>query len=235
MAMQQVSYRMVRRSRLIAAAFSAASLLWGCAGEKAAGGGVQASVYDDWLYHHHHWYDDDFWVWADDHPDCCDDEDDIRDALTTWYDGLDPEDQQKVRDRVQDWMDEHGVAPAAGQSAKDLIAQTASDRWAALTPAERQQWRDDRRSRIEQRRAVGASSALTAEQRAALSERAADLDPEQRAALLESGQGTSFDEASNRRSKRSISNHPTPRRAGMSAGGTRFHAARGGGRGGRRR
>ena len=224
----------VNRSRLKAAVFCAALLLGGCAADRTAGGGAEATVHDDWLYHHYHWYDDDYWIWADEHPDCCEDEDDIRDSLRTWYDGLDPEEQQKVQDRVEDWMEEHGIEPASGQSAKDLVLETAAERWAALTPAERQQWRDDRRARIEQRRAAGAQS-LTAEQRAALSARAADLDPEQRAALLESAQGTSLEGASSRRAHRSIGNHPTPGRAGMSAGGTRFHAARGGGRGGRRR
>jgi hypothetical protein len=217
----------------ICAAFAAAVLLAACAGGDQGGGG-QATAYNDWLYHRHDWYDDDYWEWADDHPECCQDEDDIRDSLRTWYDGLDPDEQQKVQDRVEDWMEEHGIEPAGGQSARDLVLDTAAERWAALTPAERQQWRDDRAARIERRRAAGAQG-LTVEQRAALSERAADLDPDQRAALLESGQGTSFEGASNRRTQRSISNHPTPRRSGMSAGGTRFKAARGGGRGGRRR
>lgn len=220
--------------RLTLAICCAACLLGGCASDSTTGSSSQAHVYDDWLYHHYDWYDDDFWVWADDHPDCCDDQDDIREAMRDWYDGLDPGEQQEVRDRVQKWMDEHGIEPAAGQSVKDLVLGTASERWAALTPAERQQWMDERRSRIEQRRAAGSQSRLTAEQQAALSERAADLSPEQRAALLESGQGIGFDEASRRGSHRSISNHPTPGRTGLSAG-TRFKAARGGGRGGRGR
>jgi hypothetical protein len=224
----------VKRSRRMATAFCVAFLLCSCAGDNEKGADAQPPVYNDWLYHHHHWYDDDYWVWADEHPDCCDDEDDIRDSLSTWYDGLDPDEQQKVQGRVEDWMEEHGVEPATGQSAKDLVLDTAADRWAALTPAERQQWRDDRRARIEQRRASGAQG-LDPERRSALSERAADLDPDQRAALLESAQGTSFDGASDRRSERSITNHPTPRRTGLSAGRTRFQGARGGGRGGRRR
>jgi hypothetical protein len=125
--------------------------------------------------------------------------------------------------------------PAAGQSGKDLILETASERWTALTPAERQQWLDQRRARIKQRRATGSASSLTSDQRAALGERAAVLSPEQRAALRESAQGISFDQVSGRATAggvpRSISNHPTPSRAGLS-GGTRFQAARGGGRGG---
>ena len=58
-------------------------------------------------------------------------------------------------------MDEHGVVPGAGQSCKDLVLETASERWAALAPAERQQWLDQRRSRIEQRRARGSAAGLT--------------------------------------------------------------------------
>jgi hypothetical protein len=189
-------------------------LLCGCSSEGTTYGSSVSYVYDDWLYHHYDWYDDDFWIWVDDHPDCCDDEDDIEEALRNWYDDLDPDQQQAVRDRVQTWMDEHGVVPAAGQSGKDLVLETASERWAALTPAERQQWLDQRRSRIEQRRVTASASQLTSDQRAVLSERAANLSPEQRAALRESAQGTSFDRVSGRGAAggvhRSINNHPTP-------------------------
>jgi hypothetical protein len=224
--------------RLMLTLYCAAGLLCGCSSAGTTGGSSVTYVYDDWLYHHYDWYDDDFWVWVDDNPDCCDDEDDIKEALQSWYDDLDPAQQQAVRDQVQTWMDQHGVAPAAGQSSRDLVLETASERWAALTPTERQQWVDQRRSRIEQRRATASAASLTSEQRALLSERAAHLNPEQRAALRESAQGMSFDRVSSRGAsggfRRSISNHPTPARAGLS-GGKRFRAARGGGRGGRGR
>jgi hypothetical protein len=221
--------------RLMLTLCCAAGLLSGCSSDGMTHGSSVHYAYDDWLYHHYDWYDDDFWIWVDDHPDSCDDEDDIEEALQNWYDDLDPDQQQAVRDRVQTWMDQHGVVPAAGQSGKDLVLETASERWAALTPAERQQWLDQRRSRIEQRRVTGSAAHLTSDQRAALSERAADLSPEQRAALRESAQGMSFDRVSERGGvHRSISNHPTPGRAGLS-GGARFRAARGGGRGGRGR
>jgi hypothetical protein len=208
--------------RLVLTVFCAVGLLSGCSSEGTTYGSSVSYVYDDWLYQHHDWYDDDFWIWVDDHPDCCDDEDDIEEALQNWYDDLDPDQQQAVRDRVQTWMDQHGVMPTAGQSSRDLVLETASERWAALTPAERQQWLDQRRSRIEQRRATASASHLTSD----------------RAALRESAEGTSFDRVSGRSRAggvhRSISNHPTPSRAGLS-GGTRFRAARGGGRGGRGR
>ena len=131
-------------------------------------------------------------------------------------------------------MDDHGVVPAAGQSARELVLETASERWTALTAAERRQWLDRRDARIEQRRASGLASPEILDQRAALAG-AADLNPEQRAALRESAQGMSLDSFSDRGASgayRSINRHPTPSRAGLS-GGTRFHAARGGGRGGR--
>ena len=162
--------------RLRITVFGAACLLCGCASDGTTGA-ARALRLRRLALLPHGWYDDDFWIWVDDHPDCCDDQDDIQNALQDWYDGLDPDEQQAVRDRVQRWMDEHGVAPATGQSVRDLVLETASERWAALTPAERHQWLDQRRTRIEQRQATGSQSPLTTEQRAALSERAAESKP----------------------------------------------------------
>jgi predicted RNase H-like HicB family nuclease len=221
--------------RLISTLFGAACLLCGCAGDGTNSGGSARYVYSDWLYYEQDWYDDEFWVWVDDHPDCCAEQDDLEEALQDWYDGLNAAQQQVVRDRVQTWMDEHEVVPAAGQSAKELVLETASQRWAALTPVERQQWLDQRRARMEQRPATDSASRLTSAQPDAMSERAASLSPEQRAALRESAQGMSFDRFSGRGragAYGSTSRHPTPGRAGLS-GGARFQAARGGGGGGR--
>jgi hypothetical protein len=134
----------MHRLAMISAGLGAAILLAGCASD----GGSSAYVYNDWLYYHEDWYDDDFWIWVDDHPDCCNSQDDMKRALQDWYRGLDPEQQQAVRSRVETWMDEHGVVPAAGQSTKDLVLNTAAERWTALTPDERQQWLDQRRDRI---------------------------------------------------------------------------------------
>ena len=69
--------------RLIVSILCAAGLLGGCAGDGATDGGSATYVYDDWLYHHYDWYDDDFWLWVDDHPDCCDDRDDLEEACRT--------------------------------------------------------------------------------------------------------------------------------------------------------
>src|SRR5687768_4122245 len=78
----------------------------------------------------------------------------------------------------------------------------------------------------------GFGGALTSDQRAALSERAADLSPQQRAALRESAQAVSLDPGSARSLQRSsISNHPVPSRAGLSRG-SGFRSAGGGSRGG---
>jgi hypothetical protein len=49
-----------------------------------------------------------------------------------------------------------------------LVLETASERSTTLMPAERQQWLDQRRSRIEQRRATAAESSLTSDRRALL-------------------------------------------------------------------
>ena len=64
--------------RLRSAVFSLACLLSGCAGDGTDTGGRPVRyVYDDWLYYGQGWYDDDFWIWVDDHPECCDDQGDI--------------------------------------------------------------------------------------------------------------------------------------------------------------
>jgi hypothetical protein len=75
-------------------------------------------VHDDWLYHHYDRYDDDFWIWVDDHPECCDDQDDIKEALQEWYGGIYPGQQQAVHDRVQTWMDEQESCPRPDSRAK---------------------------------------------------------------------------------------------------------------------
>jgi hypothetical protein len=224
---------LMQRRAFISGGLSAVILFAGCAGDGGSGG----YVYHDWLYYHDDWYDDDFWIWVDDHPDCCNDRDDIRQALEDWYAGLDPEQQRAVRDRVQVWMDERGVVLAAGQSPRDLVLDTAAERWGALTPAERQQWLDQRRERIERRRAGGPAGSLTADQRAALRERGADLSPEQYAALRESGRAVTLDPVSAGSLQRSsISSHPVPSRAGLSRGsGFRSAGGRSRGGGGRRR
>jgi hypothetical protein len=214
--------------------FGAACLLCGCTSNGTTNAGPASYVYGDWLYYEQGWYDDDFWDWFDEHPDCCDDQNDLKGALQDWYDGLDPAQKQEARDRVQAWMDDHGVVPAAGQSAGELVLETASERWTALTAAERRQWLDQRVARVEERRALRSASSPMVDQRADLAG-AGGLDPEQRAALSESAQGMSFDPFSDRGASgayRSISRHPTPSRAGLS-GGPRFQAARGGGRAGR--
>jgi hypothetical protein len=220
---------------MISAGFGAAILLAGCASDR---GSTTPYVYNDWRYYQEDWYDDDFWIWVDDHPDCCDSKDDVKQALQDWYQGLDPDQQQEVRDRMETWVDEHDVVPAAGQSPRDLVLDTAGERWTALTPDERQQWLDQRRERIERRQAAGPAEPLSANQRDALRERAADLSPEQYAALRESGRAVSLSPVSGRElsGRSSISNHPVPTRAGLSGGsGLRAAGGRARGGGGRRR
>ena len=129
-----MAVRRLTQMRLMLTIVGAACLLCGCTSDETTAAGSARYVYDDWLYYNQDWYDDDFWIWVDDHPDCCDDAADLREALQDWYDELDPGQQQAVRHRAQTWMDEHGAVPAAGQSAKDPVLETASERWAALTP-----------------------------------------------------------------------------------------------------
>lgn len=201
-----------------------AALLGGCADD--AGGPSHGSVYayDDWIYHPYGWYDDPFWIWVDNNPDCCDSGDDIKESLEDWWNDLDEGEQDDVRDKVGDWLDDHGLEPAEGETMQQFVLDTASERWETLTPEERQQWLSGRDDRIEKRRELAQD--MTPEQRAALEAKLDSVTPEQREAArarLEQ----SYQRPSTRqdRFQYRMSNHPVPRRSAVSAS-PRFRAAR---------
>lgn len=153
--------------------------LLGCGSDGPPNSDLTAQAYEDWLYHSDSWYDEPFWIWVDDHPDCCGDGEDLKEALGQWWETLDPEEQEEVRERADNWLDERGLETVEGQSKRDLILDTASDRWESLTPEERQNWLEQSTARIEARNILQDGS-LTEEQ---LRQRVENLTPEQRQAV----------------------------------------------------
>jgi Protein of unknown function (DUF3106) len=137
-----------------------------------------------------------------------------------------------------------GWSRPRGKSRRELILATASERWDALSPEERQSWLAGRQERAEQRQAL--ASRLTPEQQAEVRARVASMTPEQRAAArarLDDSPGSAGardrigDASAGLGSARDTSrfddhmvSHPTPRRAIGSS--PRFRTA--GSRGGRR-
>ena len=96
---------------------------------------------------------DPFWYWFDYHAYwyCCDDGDDIdwREALEDYWDGLSDAEKNDALDNIQGWVDENrpdlaGVTdPDALVNAisADLAGQ-AQQRWASLSPSEKQGYLD---------------------------------------------------------------------------------------------
>ena len=134
--------------RRVFALLPGAWLLVACAGQPQA---PPQPIYSVWLHDDYYWYDDDFWIWIDDNPDCCSNPDDLRDALKRWWEGLPPDQQDKVRQRVADWLEEHGLQPENVTEVRELVLETVQDRWDALTPEERRAWLDGRSDRAKAR------------------------------------------------------------------------------------
>ena len=206
--------------RRVFALLPGAWLLVACAGQPQP---PPQPIYSVWLHDDYYWYDDDFWIWIDDNPDCCSNPDDLRDALKRWWEGLPPDQQDKVRQRVADWLEEHGLQPENVTEVRELVLETVQDRWDALTPEERRAWLDGRSDRAKARLAQRSGvDPLTLDQdrlRARAQGWRADLTPEQRAEL-----------ARQYSAQRTFANHPTP--SGYpSAGRVGFsdRAGRGGG------
>jgi hypothetical protein len=227
--------------------------LMGCANDDPAPVDPMAYAYRDWLYHPYGWYDDPFWIWVDDNPGCCATGDDLKDALDDWWDDLDPDEQDQVREQADSWLEDHGLEPAAGENRRDLILDTAAERWEALSPEERSSWLAERQERIAERRAI--ADQLSPEQRAAIEDRVQSLTPEQReaartrlgdvspsraAAVSDRVAGAEFAGRTPDRVRDShrfqyrMTNHPIPARSQIRAT-PRFRAAGGRGGGGRGR
>jgi len=204
-----------------------AGLLTACADDRSPSDTAAVNAYDDWIYHPDGWYDDSFWIWIDNNPDCCDDEN-IRESLEDWWNDLDSGEQDDIRDRLQGWLDANGLEPAEGETMREFVLGTAAERWDALIPEERQQWLSGREDRIEKRRQL--TEDMTPEQRAAIEAKRESVTPEQRDAALATLEQSIA--AQPNRFGDPISNHPIPGRSDIS-GSSRFRAGDGfGGRGG---
>lgn len=185
-------------------------------------------VYSVWLHDDYYWYDDDFWIWVDDNPDCCADPEDLREALERWWNGLPPDQQAKIKERVEDWLEAHDLRPSSREEARDLVFDTVRDRWAAMTPEERRDWLDGRgeraRARLAERSGVDPLTIERDQLRARAEGWRADLTPEQRTELARRAEA-----------RRAVVNHPTPQ-ADRTAGRVSFERGglAGGGRGGGR-
>lgn len=118
--------------------------LAGCSNTSSSSGtvGVGSSVY----YGSHYgsypwWYDDYYYYWDDYYPWCCDNEGDFDELIKKWWSGLDPERQQEIKDKYQDWQENNGQPDVAA------LRNELAGRWNAMTPEQQQALRDNRQNR----------------------------------------------------------------------------------------
>ena len=118
--------------------------LAGCSNTSSSGASVGAGAGDYYGGHYgasYWWYDDYYGYWDDYYPWCCDNQGEFDELIKKWWSGLDPERQQEIREKYQDWQENPGQPDVAA-----LRGDLAS-RWHAMTPAQQQALRDNRQNR----------------------------------------------------------------------------------------
>ena len=101
----------------------------GACSSSDTGQGVRGPVPSPW------WYQDYYYYWDDYYPWCCDNQGEFDELIKKWWSGLDPERQQEIREKYQDWQENPGQPDVAA-----LRGDLAS-RWHAMTPAQQQKVR----------------------------------------------------------------------------------------------
>jgi len=87
------------------------------------------------------WYDDYYGYWHDYYPWCCDHQGDFDELIKKWWSGLDPQRQQEIKEKYQDWQENQGQPDVAA------LRGDLAGRWNAMTPEQQQALRDNRQSR----------------------------------------------------------------------------------------
>ncbi|MGE6207887.1 hypothetical protein [Aeromonas media] len=108
--------------------------LAGCSSSDT-GQGVRGPVPSPW------WYQDYYYYWDDYYPWCCDNQGEFDELIKKWWSGLDPERQQEIREKYQDWQENPGQPDVAA------LRGDLATRWNAMTPEQQQALRDNRQNR----------------------------------------------------------------------------------------
>lgn len=116
--------------------------LVGCSSSSGGGAGVgSGGHYGSYYGASYWWYDDYYGYWDDYYPWCCDNEGDFDELIKKWWSGLDPERQQEIKDKYQEWQENNGQPDVAA------LRGELAGRWNAMTPEQRQALRDNRQNR----------------------------------------------------------------------------------------
>ncbi|MFM4679448.1 hypothetical protein ACEUD4_13955 [Aeromonas media] len=104
----------------------------GACSSSDTGQGARGPVPSPW------WYQDYYYYWDDYYPWCCDNQGEFDELIKKWWSGLDPERQQEIRDKYQEWQGNQGQPDTARLKA------SLATHWHAMTPEQQQALRDSR-------------------------------------------------------------------------------------------
>ncbi|EKL9830107.1 hypothetical protein AB8I23_002108 [Vibrio alginolyticus] len=140
------------------------SVLAGCSSSDHSGS--YSTVYYSSGYYDPWWYDhDDYWIYY--YPGCCDNGDEYKEKLEEWWNGLDEDQQQSIKDKVEDWKDDDMSANI------DNMKRQLDDHWQSLPDEQKQeirtQW-ENRPEHIEPATLQGKAVKEKVQQRKALPE-----------------------------------------------------------------
>lgn len=88
------------------------------------------------------WYDDYYYYWADNYPWCCDSDDKWDEVLNSWWNNLDEDKQQQVKDNVANWK-ENGEKPDLTTLKSDF-----KTHWSSLPEEKRNKVLDSREKHL---------------------------------------------------------------------------------------
>lgn len=88
------------------------------------------------------WYDDYFYYWDNYYPWCCDNPEDFDEVVKKWWNGLDAERQQEIKDNYQNWQENNG------QPDLSALQNDFATRWNSLTPEQRLTIQNNRQNKL---------------------------------------------------------------------------------------
>ncbi|QUJ67307.1 hypothetical protein KDD30_14875 [Photobacterium sp. GJ3] len=108
---------------------SALLMLTGCGSTSTVPAGPAAYHYsEDW------WYDDYLYYWHHYYPDCCHGDGEYKAMISDWWQSLDSDKQQEIKDRISDWQGNPGDIAGNLPAVKAQL----DSKWQSLPPETQQ-------------------------------------------------------------------------------------------------
>ncbi|MCG2837142.1 hypothetical protein L6J37_09890 [Photobacterium sp. WH77] len=116
-------------------------LLTGCGSTGADSSGPASYHYsNEW------WYDDYLYYWHHYYPNCCHGDGEYKDMVTDWWQSLDPDKQQEIKNKFDNWQGDRADIADNLPAVKAQLDQ----KWQSLPPETQQRVRQQLQTRREQ-------------------------------------------------------------------------------------